>query len=65
MESCVSDEELWAALAANIDEAGNDLALQRWTESLTPEQRAESAENLRKCIEEARRTVRPHKKTGE
>jgi hypothetical protein len=55
----VSDEELAAAMAANFDEDGNDLALARWVASMTPEERAQAEANLRACIAEARANLQP------
>jgi hypothetical protein len=55
----VSDEELAAAMAANFDEDGNDLALARWLASMTPAERAQAEANARAFAAELRATLRP------
>lgn len=57
----VSMEELEAAMAAGIDEDGNDLRLAQWVASMTDEERRESEENLRRSIEQARASLRKHR----
>ena len=44
----VTNEELAAALAAGIDEAGNDLRIAESVAQMTDEERAKSEENLRR-----------------
>ncbi len=50
----ITTEELEAAMAAGVDEDGNDLQLAKWVASLTEEERRESEENLRRWIRSAR-----------
>ena len=58
MSDRVSIEELEAAMAAAVDEDGNDLRLAEWVASMTDEERRESEENLRRWIEAAHRSLR-------
>lgn len=55
----ISDDELAKALAANIDEAGNDVGLLALVASWTPEQRKRSDDNLRAWVTAARRAMKP------
>lgn len=48
-----------AAMAANYDAEGNDLALVRAEQAMTPEERAQSEANVRAFIAEGQRTLRP------
>ncbi len=54
----ISDEELAKALAKNLDADGNDVGLEAWVASWTPEQRARSHENIRTWISAARRELK-------
>lgn len=56
--SRISDEELAKALAENIDDEGNDIGLDRWVASWSPEQRARSHENVRTWVSAARRQLK-------
>ena len=58
MEDRVTIEELEAAMAANVDEDGNDLRVAEWVANMTDEERRESEENLRRWIEAARKSLR-------
>ena len=51
----VTDEELAAALKAAEDESGIDQRVARATAAMTPEQRRQSEESVRRWIEAARR----------
>lgn len=42
----ITIEELEAAMAAGIDEVGNDMRLAEAVERMTPEQRRQSDENI-------------------
>jgi hypothetical protein len=53
----ISDEELAQAMAENVDAEGNDVGLAAWVASWTPEQRAQSAENVRRWAAEARHAL--------
>ncbi len=53
----ISDEELAKALAENLDADGNDIGLEAWVASWTPEQRERSAENLRAWVNAARKAL--------
>lgn len=53
----ISDEELAQAMAENVDAEGNDVGLAAWVASWTPEQRAQSAEGLRRWAAEARHAL--------
>lgn len=53
-----TDQELAQAMADNIDADGNDVGLERWVASWTPEQRARSLENQRQWIEAAQQAIR-------
>ncbi|MGE0784398.1 MAG: hypothetical protein AB7S26_01820 [Sandaracinaceae bacterium] len=53
MASPITIEELEAALAAAVDEEGNDVRLAEAVARMTPEERRESEENLRRWIEAA------------
>lgn len=50
----ISDEELAASMAAQIDADGNDLALDAWVASLSDEQRERAQTNLRDWVAAAR-----------
>jgi hypothetical protein len=54
----ISDEELAKALAENLDADGNDVGLEAWVASWTPEQRAKSRDNLRAWVTAARRAIK-------
>lgn len=51
----ITDEELAIALRAAEDDHGVDQQLARATTAMTPEQRRQSEENLRRWIDAARR----------
>ena len=53
----ISIEELEAAMAAAVDEDGNDIRLAEWVAQMTPEERRASEENVRRFIEEAQRSL--------
>lgn len=53
----ISDEELSKAMAENVDAEGNDVGLEAWVASWTPEQRAQSAENVRRWVTDARHAL--------
>lgn len=53
----ISDEELAASMAAQIDAEGNDLALEAWVESLSPEQRRAAEANVRDWVQSARQAL--------
>lgn len=53
----ITAEELEAAMAANVDAHGNDLALERATAAMSPEQRERSDENLCRFIVSARKSL--------
>lgn len=53
----ISDEELAKAMAENVDVEGNDVGLEAWVASWTPEQRAKSAENVRRWVADARHAL--------
>lgn len=59
----ISDEELAKALAENLDADGNDIGLEAWVASWTPEQRERSAENVKRLMAELR--VHHHEKPRE
>jgi len=46
------------AMAENVDADGNDVGLEAWVASWTPEQRAHSEENLRAWVSAARREMK-------
>lgn len=50
MERRVSDEELARALAAALDDAGNDVRLAEHTARMTEDERRQSDENLRRWV---------------
>ena len=54
----ISIEELEAAMAAGIDEDGNDIRLAEAVAAMTPEQRRRSEENLRRWAEKAQNSLR-------
>jgi len=54
----ISDEELAKALAENLDADGNDVGLEAWVASWTPEQRAQSRANVRTWVDAARRIMK-------
>lgn len=56
----ISNEELAAALAANFDEDGEDRSLAEWTAQMTPEERRQADESVRRFAEAAQRSVRDH-----
>ena len=55
----MSNEQLAAAMAANCDEQGNDLALAADVAAMTPEQRVQSEANARAFAAELSATLRP------
>lgn len=57
-ESDVSIEELEAAMAAAVDDEGNDLRLAAWVASLSDEERREAEANLSRSLAEARESLR-------
>jgi hypothetical protein len=54
----ISIEELEAAMAAAVDEDGNDIRLAEWVAQMTPEERRASEENLRRSLAEARASLK-------
>ena len=55
--SRISNEELAKALAENLDAEGNDVSLNGWVASWSPEQRSRAQENARRSIEAARQQL--------
>ncbi|MBL8741833.1 MAG: hypothetical protein JNK04_12085 [Myxococcales bacterium] len=53
----ISDAELAASMAAQIDADGNDLALEAWVDSLTAEQRRAAEANVRDWVQSAREAL--------
>jgi hypothetical protein len=53
----ISDEELANAMVENVDAEGNDVGLEAWVGSWTQEQRAQSAENVRRWVADARHAL--------
>jgi hypothetical protein len=54
----VSNEELAAAMAEAVDEDGNDTRLAESVAEMTPEERRQSEENLRRSIAQAQASLR-------
>ena len=54
MERRISDEELSRALAAAVDDAGNDVRLAEQTATMTDDERRQSDENLRRWARAAK-----------
>ena len=54
----MTDEELIAAMAAHCDAEGNDRALVRAEQAMSPEERARTEANLQAFLDEGRRTLR-------
>jgi hypothetical protein len=50
----ITIDELEAAMAAAVDEDGNDTRLAEAVERMTPEQRRQSDENIRRWVEQFR-----------
>lgn len=57
MERRISDEELARALAAAIDEAGNDVRLAEQTAKMTDDERRQSDENIRRWARAAKASL--------
>ena len=57
MSQEITIEELEAAMAAAVDEAGNDIRLADAVVHMTQEQRRASEENLRRWVEAARASL--------
>ncbi len=53
----ITTEELEAAMAAAVDEDGNDLRLAEWVASMTDDERQASEANLRRWLEAARASL--------
>jgi len=53
----ISDEDLAKAMAENVDAEGNDVGLEAWVASWTPEQRTQSVQNLRRWVADARHAI--------
>ena len=54
----ITPKELEAAMDSAVDEDGNDIRLAEAVAAMTPEQRRQSEENLRRSIDEARASLR-------
>jgi len=61
----VSIEELEAAMAAAVDDDGNDLRLAEAVAAMTPEQRRRSEENLRRWAENAQKSLRSNRASSD
>jgi hypothetical protein len=59
----ISNDELAKALVANRDAEGNDVGLESWVASWSPEQQARATENVRRSIEAARQQL-PVERSG-
>jgi hypothetical protein len=53
----ITTEELEAAMAAAVDEDGNDVRLAEWVASMSDEERHGSDRNLRQWIDAARASL--------
>jgi hypothetical protein len=60
--SRISNEELAKALAENLDADGNDVGLEGWVASWSPEQRSRAQDNVRRSIEAARQQLQVGKR---
>ena len=58
MPERVSDDELERLMAAMVDENGVDLGVAAATAAMSPEQREQAEENLRRLVERMRRSTR-------
>ena len=53
----ITIEELEALMAAAVDEDGNDIRLAEATARMTPEERRQSEQNLKRSLDEARSSL--------
>ena len=58
VSASITVEELEAAMAAAVDQDGNDTRLAEAVARMTPEDRRESEQNLRRWVDAARESLR-------